>query len=109
MSPKSNYIFHEESIDEIIELDDFDKTINFYISLISNHKYKCPLAFWKANEPAFPLLAPLAKKFLGVPASSSSVERMFNISGHIFSNKRRRTGVILFENLVFCKLNENYL
>jgi len=34
---------------------------------------------------------------------------MFNISGHIFSNKRRRTGETLFENLVFIKLNENYL
>jgi len=108
-SPKSNYIFHEESANEIIELDDLDKTINDYITLISNYKYKCPLSFWKSNEIAFPLLAPLAKKFLGVPASSASVERMFNISGHIFSNKRRRTGVRLFENLVFCKLNEIYL
>jgi hypothetical protein len=109
MSPKSNYIFHEESVNEITELDDLDKTINDYITLISNHKYKCPLSFWKSNEIAFPLLAPLAKKFLGVPASSASVERMFNISGHIFSNKRRRTGVKLFESLVFCKLNEIYL
>ena len=30
-SPKSNYIFHEESANEIIELDDLDKTINDYI------------------------------------------------------------------------------
>ena len=37
---------------------------------------------------------------------SASVERMFNFAGHIFSNKRRRTGVKLFENLVFLKLNE---
>ena len=93
---------------EIVELDDFDKTIKF-ISLTNKYKFKCPLAFWKSNELAFPLLAPLAKKFLAVPASSASVERMFNISGHVFSNKRRRTGVRLFENLVFCKLNEHYL
>ena len=51
----------------------------------------------------------LAKKFLGVQASSACVERMFSIAGHIFTNKRRRTGVKLFENLVFMKLNENYL
>jgi len=49
------------------------------------------------------------KKFLGVQASSAWVERMFSIAGHIFTNKRRRTGVKLFENLVFMKLNENYL
>jgi len=53
---------------------------------------KILLLFWKKYEYLFPALAPLAKKFLGVPASSASVERMFNISGHIFSNKRRRTG-----------------
>ncbi len=40
ISPKSNYIFHEESVNEIIELDDLDKTINHYITIISNHKYK---------------------------------------------------------------------
>ena len=51
----------------------------------------------------------LAKKFLGVQASSACVERMFSIAGHIFTNKRLRTGVKLFENLVFMKLNENYL
>ena len=89
--------------------DDFDKTIEEFISLTNKYKFKCPLAFWKSNELAFPLLAPLAKKFLAVPASSASVERMFNISGHVFSNKRRRTGFRLFENLVFCKLNEHYL
>jgi len=54
-------------------------------------------------------LAPLEKRFLGVPASSASVERMFNISGHIGSNKRRRTSVYLYEHLVFLKLNEHYL
>ena len=65
--------------------------------------------FRKAHESTLPLLAPLAKKFLGVPSSSPSVERMFNISGHIFSSKRRRTGFKLFENLTFSKLNEQFV
>ena len=38
--------------------DDFDKTIEEYISLTKKYKYKCPLTFWKSNESAFPLLAP---------------------------------------------------
>jgi len=45
----------------------------------------------------------------GVPASSAAVERMFNISGHIFTNRRRKTGIALFQNLVFLKLNEQFL
>ena len=51
-------------------------------------------------------MALLAKKILAVPASSASVERMFNISELVFSNKRRIGGK-LFESLVFLKLNEH--
>ena len=89
--------------------DDYDEEIDKYATLIASANYKDPFLFWKKYEYLFSTLAPLAKKFLGVPASSASVERMFNISGHIFSNKSRRTGVTLFENLVFKKLNESYL
>jgi hypothetical protein len=34
---------------------------------------------------------------------------LFNISGHIFTNRRRKTGVELFQKLVFLKLNEEFL
>ena len=50
----------------------------------------------------------MKKRFLGVPASSASVERMFYISVHIFTNKIR-TSVYLYEHLVLLKLNEHYL
>ena len=105
----SNYLFFSENIESVETFDDMDATIDKYASLISSSNYSDSLLFWKVHENSLALLAPLAKKFLGVPASSASVERMFNISGHVFSNKRRRTGVKLFENLVFLKLNENYM
>jgi hypothetical protein len=104
----SNFTFYDQE-HEVQNFDDMDAIIEKYCGLVSASVYTDSLAFWKAHENSLPLLAPLAKKFLGVPASSASVERMFNISGHVFSNKRRRTGVKLFENLVFLKLNENYL
>ena len=102
------YITYEvNETNEPKDLDDYDIIIDKYASLIANSNYEDPLLFWKNNEYSFPLLAPLAKRFLGVPASSASV--MFNISGHIFTSKRRRTSVYLYENLVFLKLNEHYL
>ena len=52
---------------------------------------------------------PEAKKFFGVPAWDAEVERMFNISGHIFNPKHRSLGVDNYENLVFLKLNEQFL
>jgi len=57
----------------------------------------------------FPSLAVLAKKYLSVQASAAACERMFNFSGHIFSCKRRRLNIRNFINLVFLKLNENFL
>jgi len=49
-------------------LDDYDIIIDEYASLIANSNNEDPLLFWKNNEYSFPLLAPLAKRFLGVPA-----------------------------------------
>ena len=43
----------------------------------------------------------------GVTTTFAAVERMFSLSGNIFSQKRRRTtGGTLYEDLVFYKLNE---
>jgi hypothetical protein len=67
------------------------------------------LEFWKKEERSFPYLAKIAKTYLGIQASSAAVERMFSISGHIFSLKRRRLGEVMFSDLVYLKLNENKL
>jgi len=97
-----------ESNSEVSKIDDM---IQLYCNEITLKGFSCekPLSFWKFNENKYPLLAALAKKFLGVPASSASAERMFSIAGHIFSVKRRRMGIKLFERLVFLKLNEEFL
>ena len=72
---------------------------------------KTKYLFWRLHHksPSFVNLAKLAQKYLGVPATSAAVERMFSISGHILNNKRRTTGVQLYEDLVFCKLNEELI
>jgi hypothetical protein len=51
-------------------------------------------------------LTEIARKYFGVKASSAGEERMFSISGHIFTINRQRMGSKLFPNLVFLKLNE---
>jgi hypothetical protein len=105
----TNYVFLSKSITKPTKLDHIDREIDKFHDLVSSCKnFEC-LKFWRENEYQFPCISRLAKKFLGVQASSCQVERMFSISGHIFSNKRRKTGVRLFENLVFLKLNEQFL
>jgi hypothetical protein len=102
------YKSYKECTHEIV-YDDLDKTIASYTQFVADTNYDDALYFWKIHETKWPNLANLAKKYLGVQATSASVERMFNISGHIFSNKRRRSSVRLFELLVFLKLNEHFL
>ena len=89
--------------------DDLDTQIASYTQFVAETNYDDPLVFWKIHETKWTNLSSLAKKYLGVQATSASVERMFNISGHIFSIKRRRLSVRLFELLVFLKLNEHLL
>jgi hypothetical protein len=115
----------EVSESEEIQTDDADNMINDYLAIvrvqqristeaiaanqIDKSLIKDPLLFWKFYESRLPAMAGLAKKYLGVPATSAAVERMFSISGHINSNKRRKTSNKLFEQLVFLKLNEDLL
>ena len=89
--------------------DSIQNMLDDYIQSVNTNKLKDPLEFWKFNESKWPYLAKLAKKYLGVQASSAAVERMFSISGHIYSVKRRRMSIKLFEYLVFLKLNEDLM
>lgn len=48
------------------------------------------LEWWKKNSLFFPRISMLAKKFLVIPASSVSSERVFSLGGQINSKKRCR-------------------
>lgn len=65
----------------------------------------CPLKWWKENEKQYPLLSPVAKAFLSIPATSVPSERVFSTAGDIVSAQRSQ---LLPENvdvLVFLKKN----
>jgi hypothetical protein len=95
---------YNDTVEARPQEDDYDKMIEQYSLAVEESNSTDPLAFWRANESRFPALALIAKKFLGVPASSA--KRMFSIAGHIFSLKRRKLGVVIFRCLVLLKLNE---
>ncbi len=98
-------MFYDEEIS--IEKDEVDDMVEDYLKTAKSSDLPA-LKFWKKYKCVFPFMATLARKYLSVPASSGNVERMFSISGHIFSLKRRRLGVVFFCDLVFLKLNEHF-
>ena len=110
--PHGNYNLIKNTTQKKSTIDtSIEDEIKDYIRLISDENFEStdPLLFWKLNENRFKELSKLARKYLGVPASSAAVERMFSIAGHVFHTKRRRMGQLLFSALVFLKLNEDLL
>ncbi|KAL3971629.1 C-C chemokine receptor type 4 [Sarotherodon galilaeus] len=64
-----------------------------------------PLEWWKQHETSFPLVARLARKYLCIPATSSSSERAFSASGNIITCKRSCLKPNTVDQLVFLALN----
>ena len=60
---------------------------------------------WAKNSKLFPNLARMARQFLGVPASSATVERLFSVVGMAFADKRKSAHAETLAELAFTKLN----
>ena len=65
-----------------------------------------PTVWWKSAEKLTvlnPLLCQLARKLMGMPASSASIERIFFNFGLIQTKLRNKLGVQKGAKLVFCE------
>jgi hypothetical protein len=77
-----------------VNKDIIEDLVDNFINTVSSCEFKqCALLFWKANEAKYKAIAPIARKYLSVPASSAAVERSFSISGHILSTNRTKMSV----------------
>ena len=65
-----------------------------------------PLLWWRDHSKAYPRVCQLARKWLAVPASSTSSERMCSTSGHVAEQRRARLSPANVNMLVF--LNKNW-
>ena len=62
-----------------------------------------PLDYWKANASKYPVLSLIARKYLGIPASSASSERFFSQGALIISKLRNRLNKDTFEKIICLK------
>ena len=63
------------------------------------------LEWWENNAPKFPNLSVMARQYLGCPASSATVERLFSQVGIAFSAKRQRSEASTLSDILFTRLN----
>jgi len=62
-----------------------------------------PFEWWRDHKALYPLLAMVARKWLAVPASSASSERVFSSAGLTLTKKRQRLLPGRIAKLVFLK------
>ena len=63
------------------------------------------LEYWKINRKKFPLLSRLARKFLCIPVSSATSERVFSTAGNVVSERRTNLSIDNIEILAYMKEN----
>lgn len=59
-----------------------------------------PLRYWRLNDERFPILASLAARYLSLPATSASVERLFSVGGSIMRARRASMKIETAERLI---------
>ena len=61
------------------------------------------LDYWKQNATRFLILNILTRKYLAIPATSASIERIFSISNDIITKKRNRLTSVTIKQLILLK------
>ena len=71
-------------------------------------KYKSEhdaMTWWLEHQEQFPNLEVMGRQYLGCPATSATVERLFSKVGIAFSAKRKRSEAATLEDILFAQVN----
>lgn len=79
--------------------------ITTYFLLPVARETKNPLSWWKTKQEIFPILSIIARKYLGIPATSVASERLFSDAGNHITAKRSLLDPGLLGRMIFLKRN----
>ena len=86
----------------------FEKDLQEYLREACLPENTDPLLYRQSKSVVMPSLAKLAKKYLMIPATSASVERLFSVAGRVYRPDRCRLSDKRFEYLLFIKTNMHF-
>ena len=72
---------------------------------VSMKEVSDPLQWWREHAELYPNVAVMARQYLGCPASSAAVERLFSQVGIAWSAKRKRGQAGTIEDIIFAHMN----
>ena len=81
-----------------------DEIASYFLMPIAREN-KNPLDWWKAKREIFPILSIIAQKYLGIPATSVSSERLFSDARNHITAKRNSLNPNLLAKMLFLKRN----
>lgn len=96
------------------EQPDFTKTVAEFLIILNKyesnthrlHHSQSIRAFWEENKKTYPELYEVARIYLAIPPTQSTVERSFSTLSFIYNNRRSSLGQQLLENIILIKLNK---
>ncbi|CAF4027150.1 unnamed protein product [Rotaria sordida] len=96
----------DELQDEKLAKTEFDRYIEDNTKIDKDMNI---LIYWKNNKSSYPTLAKIAKRILSIPATNTSVERLFSDSGNTITNRRTRLQTSKVNQLLFIRRNLSVL
>ena len=95
-----------EASDESETVAALDEIMDYLaIPQIKSKKDSDVAAFWLEHRDRFPNLEVMARQYLGCPASSASVERLFSKVGVAYAAKRKRSNSDTIASILFAQCN----
>lgn len=88
------------TLEEIIE-----KQIESYLEQTTIHMKQNPFSWWQENCKTFNYIAPVARRYLSIPATEVASERVFSAAGNVVRERRQRLAQEHVEELVFLHHN----
>jgi len=106
-----DYLFEDlkEKTRNITATPAWKQEMDIYKSLPRPNSRSDPLQWWKIHNAQLPVLAQLAKRYLAIPASQASCERLFSISGNDVTENRTSMTPELVESLLFVRKKKEIL